>query len=387
MSQIHFYPKDKKQKASSIQAYITGGGQRKKIGLGFSVEVSNWNFKSERLNKSKALTVSEQKDNKLLDKIESIFIEYKGEAISVIAEKIKKFVTTGALGKTQTLVEGFNLVINATPKASTKTAYKSTRNVIIAFRDVPFNAVDMDYSDSLTDHLMRSDAAKNTIGKHIKHIKSVMQKTHKRGLHENLKFKDFRVTKEEIDNIALNEEELQKLKDIQLSGLNEAVRDLFLMGCYTGLRFSDFYQINPKAIDDNILTIPQTEKTGESVVIPLKSDAVRIINKYGTLPQVPSNQLFNKMIKKIAESAGIEGSQMITRTIGGIRQTTTEQRSQLIASHTARRTFATLAYKSNVPTLSIMKITGHKTEASFLNYIKVDKKEHAVLISKHPFFQ
>ncbi len=43
---------------------------------------------------------------------------------------------------------------------------------------------------------------------------------------------------------------------------------------------------------------------------------------------------------------------------------------ELIMTHTARRTGATLLYKNGVNTLDIMKITGHKTEKTLLNYIK-----------------
>lgn len=45
--------------------------------------------------------------------------------------------------------------------------------------------------------------------------------------------------------------------------------------------------------------------------------------------------------------------------------------------HTARRSFATNMYKSGIPSITLMKITGHLTESSFLKYIKVTPAEHA----------
>ena len=59
---------------------------------------------------------------------------------------------------------------------------------------------------------------------------------------------------------------------------------------------------------------------------------------------------------------------------------------QLVSSHTARRSFATNAYKSGVPTIAIMKITGHTKESTFLKYIKVSAQENADMLSRHPFF-
>lgn len=53
---------------------------------------------------------------------------------------------------------------------------------------------------------------------------------------------------------------------------------------------------------------------------------------------------------------------------------------------TARRSFATNAYLQNVPTISIMKITGHRTEKSFLKYIKIIQEDNANKLVNHPFF-
>jgi len=41
---------------------------------------------------------------------------------------------------------------------------------------------------------------------------------------------------------------------------------------------------------------------------------------------------------------------------------------------------------AGIPTLSIMKITGHKTERSFMRYIRISQEENARLIAAHPYF-
>ena len=40
-------------------------------------------------------------------------------------------------------------------------------------------------------------------------------------------------------------------------------------------------------------------------------------------------------------------------------------------------------YIAGIPTLSIMKITGHKTEKAFLKYIKISEEENAEILTKH----
>ena len=64
----------------------------------------------------------------------------------------------------------------------------------------------------------------------------------------------------------------------------------------------------------------------------------------------------------------------------------TYKKYQLIVTHTARRSGATNMYKGGVPSYELMKITGHKTEHNFLKYLRIDKKENAEILSKHPYF-
>jgi integrase len=60
---------------------------------------------------------------------------------------------------------------------------------------------------------------------------------------------------------------------------------------------------------------------------------------------------------------------------------------ELVASHTARRSFATNAYKAGVPAISIMKITGHHKSETLMKYIKITEEENAVLMVSHKFFK
>ena len=63
-----------------------------------------------------------------------------------------------------------------------------------------------------------------------------------------------------------------------------------------------------------------------------------------------------------------------------------KEKCDLVSTHVARRSFATNAYKAGVPTIAIMKITGHKKESTFLKYIKISAEENAELLKDHPFF-
>lgn len=202
---------------------------------------------------------------------------------------------------------------------------------------------------------------------------------------DNTKYQLFKNVSEESQSIALNDSELDMLArfDFSRSARLDRTRDLFLVGCYTGLRFSDFTRIREENISGGMLTMQQ-QKTNEFVTIPLHPVFLRIWEKYsGNLPGNISNQKFNDNLKDVCREAGLTEHVIKSITKGGKKLTTVYEKWQLVSSHTARRSFATNLYKSGFPSLSIMQITGHKTESSFLKYIKVTKEEHAKMLMAH----
>ena len=92
------------------------------------------------------------------------------------------------------------------------------------------------------------------------------------------------------------------------------------------------------------------------------------------------------IIKKIGEKAGITELINVEHTKGGMRIKEDIPKNELIVTHTARRSGCTNMFLSGVPTISIMKISGHKTEREFLKYINVSKEGTALSLSEHPYF-
>ena len=80
--------------------------------------------------------------------------------------------------------------------------------------------------------------------------------------------------------------------------------------------------------------------------------------------------------------AEINATETTTKTIGGKLITEKFEKWQQISSHTGRRSFCTNMYKRGLSTLMIMSISGHRTEKSFLKYIKVKQEEHAEMMKK-----
>ena len=112
-----------------------------------------------------------------------------------------------------------------------------------------------------------------------------------------------------------------------------------------------------------------------------------ILKKYsGYFPKIYEQKL-NKRIKKVGKLAGIDESVSIYETKGRLKVKKRVPKYELIKTHTARRTGCTLMYKAGIPTIDIMKVSGHKTEREFLKYIKVSKKETAISLSNHPYYK
>jgi len=162
-------------------------------------------------------------------------------------------------------------------------------------------------------------------------------------------------------------------------------RAKFIIGAYTGLRVSDFNNLNDVNIGGRYLTIT-AKKTGQKIITPINSRARELIDTVDVFAPL-SDQFINRAIKEIARAAGIVEPVEVVKYIAGRRVHNVFEKWELISSHTARRSFATNAYKAGVPTIAIMKITGHTTEKSFLRYIKISKEENAELMAEHPFFR
>ena len=110
----------------------------------------------------------------------------------------------------------------------------------------------------------------------------------------------------------------------------------------------------------------------------------KILEKYnGELPVSISNQKFNQYIKEVCKHAGLNSMVSKSITKGGIPRSKNYKKWELVSSHTARRSFATNLYNSGFPTISIMAVTGHKTEKAFLLYIRVTPEEHAKKLREH----
>jgi len=226
----------------------------------------------------------------------------------------------------------------------------------------------------------------NTIGKQLKNLKVFLHWCFDNNRISLFSLSHIVSCTEDVDATYLTSDELQLIENLQLNKELSKVRDLFLIGCETGLRFSDFSSLQQGQILGNnleVIPIKTRKKTAISkqvLVIPISNRTYKILNKYkNNLPNFGQNQLnyFNNSLKQICREAGINSVISINRTHQQSLQSEQFEKWEVISSHTARRTFCTLKFLAGMPSESIMKFSGHTSERNFLKYLRIDNQLNA----------
>lgn len=364
-----------------IEVYLNGKNEIEQLGFDLNLFVSNLIAESRQKN----APLSKETLIKNID----TFLHPPIKGIRLF-DYIETFISDCITGRR--LINGANVNDRSVKR------YLTTQNLLKEFSDqykrpVEFKTIDIDFYKDFSFYMAKhKDYAPATMGKHVTTLKTFLREATENGLNDNLKYQSraFAVTSSESDSIALSVEELNELYQLDLfDNLRlDKVRDLFIVGANTGLRFSDFTDIKPdnikKVANGYIIDLIQF-KTKNQVVIPLNDITLAIFRKYNNqLPEAISNQKFNDYIKQVAQMVTTL-HEPITRAItkGGKQLEVTSPKWELISSHTARRSYATNAYERGTPAISLMQITGHRTEKAFLSYIKTSKKKHAEIVRGH----
>jgi len=252
-------------------------------------------------------------------------------------------------------------------------------------RKYDFKDINLDFHADFTHFLQSEGYSINSIGKAFKVLKSVLSSAESEGydtgnIYRNNKFTATRV---DVDNIALTQEELDKINSVDLSDLPpcyEIARDIFMIGVYTAQRVSDYNHLSKTNIcsyhNKPCLRIRQ-KKTGADVIIPIYPELQAILDKYNDVIPHLWEQHINNYLKVIAERAGLTDIVTIRSTKGGKEQIEDIPKYKLIHTHTARRTGATLMYKAGWNKFDIMAITGHTTTTMLDKYIKSNDIDRA----------
>ncbi|MRM84852.1 tyrosine-type recombinase/integrase [Riemerella anatipestifer] len=403
-----------KQKNPYSQIYIRFWCGREydfKTATGMRVKYNDWSVKDEKV-KNKVTASDKDFINSKLNDLRGFVIEgfnkdyNSGEPIPKdwLKRKVKAFFNRADMSKPETVyfLDWIKVFIDNAPKRlikgkplsqNTIKKYVTTYNKVKEFeahtnKKLTFQDITMRFYYDFVDYCRNvQKLGTNSIFTHIKEIRVFCNQIEFEGLNIPNHHKKFDITTEKTEDIYLTTAEIDQIfnYDFKENLRLDNARDLLIIGLHTGLRVSDFMRLNLDHIKDDTIRIT-AKKTGKVAEIPMHQQIKSILEKRGgKLPHAISEQKFNIYIKEIGQILGFDtptkGAKVQVIDDKGTKRKIkgTYPKYELMTSHICRRSFATNLY-GEIPTPSIMAITGHSTETMFLNYIKKTSSENAEVL-------
>lgn len=307
---------------------------------------------------------------------ESIEVDFMAYVERLLAER-KEGIRTIVSGNRKGQVYKPNSLRNPGTTLTALKNYLSSRKI----KTLKFSDITISFYNDFRKYIVQDN--KNTVSTfatRVKDIKAFMNEAIEDGVTkcEGHRVKRFITPSYEGDSIALSLDEIKAIKNAKLPERMHLVRDLFLVACYSALRFSDLSQLSIEDIDDKFIRAKQN-KTGNRVTIPILKDLRSVLAKYGDkFPKSCSGPHFNRTIKDIVAHKNVGIDKIIDHNELG----EPIMKSSLVTSHTGRRSYATNMFKLGVPNLLIMSATGHTQESVFLNYIKATNEDKANMLAE-----
>lgn len=403
MSHYNFYLRENYVNANGkspiLLRYYQDRKNRIQINTKINISPRYWSKVKNSLKNSSEIPEEVKEFERIRILAETIVNHYKSNHKELTKERFKQHFLKNDLSEFSTQeVEFYNeldeFILERTDQvvADVIKDYKSLRKHLLAFDEfnksvTTFESIDYEFYKDWTTYLANHATKRNgevglrnnTIGKQVKNLKVFLNDRMSSRRIPPIDLKDFKVVQEEIDHIYLDDNEIIAISKVKCkkNSEEERARDLFVVGCMTGLRFSDLIRIKPDYIKNGLLEIRQ-KKTSKKVIVPLRKKAAKILSKYDNhAPQI-KNYDFNKVIKHLGQQANIDETVELEHKKGNRKVITKYKKFELIGSHTCRRSFCTNAYLEGIDTQLIMKISGHKTEKAFKRYLKLSNYEAAL---------
>lgn len=249
-------------------------------------------------------------------------------------------------------------------------------------KKLSFEKFDEEGIANLVDFLGKKGMKNSTINKQLGFLRWFLRWCYEKGYHHNHTFEYFKPKLKNAPKqvIFLTEKELEQLETLAIPQKYASlgvVRDVFLFCCYTGLRYSDVYNLTWEDIHHGKIEIV-TIKTADRIQIEFNRKSQAIIDKYTDvhLPNkkvfpVISNQKMNKYLHELCKLAKIDTLIKSTHYEGNKRIDDVQPKYELVGTHCGRRTFICMALSKGIPPTVVMKWTGHSDYKAMKPYIDI----------------
>ena len=398
-----------------IRMRVNFASKRIEFTTGYRIDAAKWDTDKQRVRNgcTNKLKQSASEINASLlgyyTEVQEIFKKFEVEEIMPTPEQIKE--AFNALHKPIEEVKQRKSTPNVFYKAfdefvrdcgrqndwtdSTYEKFAAVKNHLMNFRtELTFDFFDEKGLNDYVTYLRDVKEMRNsTIGKQLSFLKWFLRWAFKKGLHQNNAYDSYKPklksTQKKI--IFLTWEELNKLREFEIPAAKQAldrVRDVFLFQCFTGLRYSDVFNLRKSDIKGDHIEVT-TVKTSDSLIIELNNHSKAILDKYKdvafkddkVLPVI-TNQKMNDYLKELAELAGIDEPVRQTYYRGNERIDEVTPKYALLGTHAGRRTFICNALALGIPPQVVMKWTGHSDYKAMKPYIDIADDIKANAMSK-----
>jgi len=329
----------------------------------------------------------------IIDKVSKYLRDKKESFQPLDITELKKLITVNHISSHENVVsfcETYLKRYNKPGQESTKRNISTMVSSLKEFTDrrPPLLAnINKDFMDAFVSYLTNVKKNNNTtVEKKTSMLQQILRDAHQQGLLSSASaLVEMKIKRSSTDIIFLKQKELITLeKYVPETDRLVKLKDAFLFGCYTGLRYSDLQQIHQahyhkktdKGEQYHVLrfVIKKTRNTHEIAVPP---KAVSIIEKYWDkqkfkkLLPVPTNQKFNDYLKELCEDAKINTEIEITAQFGSEVQTEVKKKYAVISCHSARHTYAILSLENGMRPEVLQRNLGHSKLSQTMDYVKI----------------
>lgn len=438
--EIGYYLKDRKAAKTSVYAVFRFAGVRYKVGTGASIAPENWDVEAQAIRGRNFpdYEIVSILLNRFEIALKTVIQNHTLAGTTPTPDGLRADVRSITHPYTHTgrksaagFCESFErFYLNAGYSYETEKKYLTTLNWLrryeTKFRTVlQFDGIDLEFYDRFRAWILSQEYRPrqgaeprrytlNYVGSLMKCIKRVMEATgpdSRNPQHTNTAYKsrEFKVDSESADTIYLSVDELRRIHEFPIDAAAvtpllvystpqhierkirslDTTRNKFLLGCFTALRVSDFNRLREINIKENTIRIKPKKGIGKNpdVIIPIHPIVRAIIDSGFDVSTPMTDQAINRNLKELCKLVGLTEQVTRARSEGGRLVERTFEKWELVTTHTARRSGATNMYLAGVPSISIMKITNHRTESSFMKYLKISQEENARLLAGHAFFR
>lgn len=395
-------PNKDKESLILFSAYFKDEGRKFVYSTGEVIHPNEWDFENRQ---PKHLNGRTEKANKhrgikrQLDRYSNFFSDtiqnYKLANREIIIADIRTDFDT-EFKRTKSIAskffEVYNLFLNDkksdyTEDANSQTTikrYEYNRKLLFNFQEyrnkkIHFNQINKSfYNDFINYCVTVKEHSSNTLRRNVGLFKTFLYWALENGYTYKSDFQKFKAPKaQQTDEVALTLKQVQEVFEYDFSGNErlEKVRDLFVFGCATGMRYSNYSKVAKKDIQNGMIKVRDEKNNYKTLEIPLNDFSMYVLKKYDyQLPKI-SNQRFNDYIKEVFKTIGYTDNVKKTMKVG---KEIIEQINPLferISSHTARRSFITIMKNKKIPDKVIMSYTGHRSLEVFNKYYKPNNED------------